>query len=234
MNFGHYLRECREANGWTQPDAASKIEIEQSYLSKLETGKSYPSEEIFNKLIAIYQINISTLYEKISSNDIDKLKDIHTIKQAGLKRKRNKLKTTRSWLITGFILISLSGVFLTFTIFPSYSSTKYTYRSDGLLDSNEELRTYDLVNKDVSQLNNNIYLIEKREILLTRLEQMDEVSSLYKGDSYVKNTLKGRRYFKLIDSREINENSTNRWFFVFFFMFLFGGLSSFYISRNWD
>lgn len=50
MKFGVYLRSLREKAGWTQPEAAEKIEIEQSYLSKLETGKCFPSEDIFSKL----------------------------------------------------------------------------------------------------------------------------------------------------------------------------------------
>ena len=36
MKFGEYLKSQRDARGWTQPMAAEKIGIEQSYLSKLE------------------------------------------------------------------------------------------------------------------------------------------------------------------------------------------------------
>jgi transcriptional regulator with XRE-family HTH domain len=54
MKFGDYLRQKREARGWTQPEAANKAGIEQSYLSKLETGKSYPSEDAYARLVAAY------------------------------------------------------------------------------------------------------------------------------------------------------------------------------------
>ncbi len=47
MKFGEYLKSQRDARGWTQPMAAEKIGIEQSYLSKLETGKASPSDEMF-------------------------------------------------------------------------------------------------------------------------------------------------------------------------------------------
>jgi transcriptional regulator with XRE-family HTH domain len=234
MKFGDYIRQCRERLKWTQPEAATKIEIEQSYLSKLETGKSYPSEEIFNKLADVYQINLNELYEKIPSDELNNLKDIKLVREAILNRNRAKVKTTRSWLVAGLIMLSLGGAFLAATIIPIRSGVEYTYRSDGLLHLNEELNVYDLVKKDYSELNNNIDLLETRKVLLTRLSYMDEVTDLYKGDGYVKSTLKGRRFFELIDKREVERNWANRWFLVPALMFLLGGFSSFYISRRWN
>ena len=234
MKFGDYIRQCREQNKWTQPKAATKIEIEQSYLSKLETGKSYPSEEIFNKLVDIYQLDVDELYDKISSDELNILKDIKLVREAILKRNNSKIKTTRSWLIAGLIMLSFGGVFLAASILPIHTEEQYTYRSDGNLHLDEELNTFELVKKEKSLLNNNVYLIEKREILLTRLAYMDEVSSSYKGEAYVKKTFNGRRYFQLIDCREVTRNYANRWFLLPSLLLLIGGLSSFYISRRWD
>jgi transcriptional regulator with XRE-family HTH domain len=61
MNFGAYLKSQRDARGWTQPMAAEKIGIEQSYLSKLETGKATPSEEMFERLVNAYDIDLDAL-----------------------------------------------------------------------------------------------------------------------------------------------------------------------------
>lgn len=234
MKFGDYLRQCREKMKWTQPEAAAKIEIEQSYLSKLETGKSHPSEEIFNKLADVYQFNIDELYEKITSEELNKLKDIKLVREAILNRNRSKVKTTRSWLVAGFIMVSLGGALFAASILPVRSEAQYTYRSNGILQLDEELRIYDLIHKDNSRLNNNVELIEKRKDLLSRLSYMDEVTTQYKGDGYVKNTLKGRRFFDLLNSREIQRDYSNRWFFVPSIMLLLGGFSSFYISRRWN
>ncbi len=234
MKFGNYLRQCREELKWTQPEAAAKIEIEQSYLSKLETGKFNPSEEVFNNLVDVYQINVRELYEKISSDELNKLKDIGLVREAILSKNRSKVKTTRSWLVAGFIMISLGGAFLAASVLPIYSSPEYIYRSDGILQVDEELRAYDLLQNDNSVLNDNRQLIEKRKDLLSRLSYMDETSGHYKGDGYVKSTLKGRRFFKLIDSREVKRNFSNRWFLVPSLMFLIAGFSSFYISRRWN
>lgn len=47
MKFGEYLKNQRTELGWTQPDAAAKAGIEQSYLSKLEpASRSRPKMSI--------------------------------------------------------------------------------------------------------------------------------------------------------------------------------------------
>ena len=57
MKFGEYLKNRRTELGWTQPDAASKAGIEQSYLSKLETGKSFPSEDVYQRLVGAFGLD---------------------------------------------------------------------------------------------------------------------------------------------------------------------------------
>jgi transcriptional regulator with XRE-family HTH domain len=57
MNFVEYLKNRLAEPGWTQPAAAAKARIEQSYLSKLETGKPVPSEEVCQRLVEAFGIN---------------------------------------------------------------------------------------------------------------------------------------------------------------------------------
>jgi len=99
MKFGDYIRQKREANGWTQPEAAAKIDIEQSYLSKLETGKSYPSEDIFNRLLQAYDIDTGDLSRSIFSAELDKLREIKEVRSVVLERQTNEIKFTRGWMI---------------------------------------------------------------------------------------------------------------------------------------
>lgn len=234
MKFGNYIRQCREKLKWTQLEAAAKIEIEQSYLSKLETGKFNPSEEVFKKLVDVYQIKIDELYETISSDELNKLKDIDLVRETILDKNRSKVKTTRSWLIAGLIMISLGGAFLAATIIPVNPKPEYIYRSEGVLKLDEELTTFALIQQNNSTQTQNTQLIEKRKDLLSRLSYMDEISNQFKGNVYVKSTLKGRRFFRLINKQEVTRNYSNRWFLIPSLMLLFGGFSSFYISRRWN
>lgn len=54
MTFGERVRELRRAKNLTLRDVASKVDIDFTYLSKIENGKldfsDYPSEKLIRKL----------------------------------------------------------------------------------------------------------------------------------------------------------------------------------------
>ena len=234
MKFGDYLRNCRDKLEWTQPEAAAKIEIEQSYLSKLETGKSYPSEEIFNKLIEVYQIDADELYEKISSEELAKLKELKQVRSAILKKDHVKVTTTRGWLLTGFIMMMLGGTFFGIAIIPNHASVEYLYRSQGVLHPDEPLDQFSLINKQLDNSPQHQKLITKQKELLARLDQMDEITDQDKGNAYVKSTMNGRRFFEKVSAKEAQRRHANRWFIAPAFMLIFGAVGCFYISRRWN
>jgi len=57
MQFSEKLIQLRKDKGWTQAIAARNINIQQSYLSKLENGRFIPSEEVIDKLCLAYDIS---------------------------------------------------------------------------------------------------------------------------------------------------------------------------------
>lgn len=61
MNFSEYLKNRLAELGWTQPAAAANAGIEQSYLSKLETGRSVPSDEVYQRLVEAIGINTAAM-----------------------------------------------------------------------------------------------------------------------------------------------------------------------------
>ena len=234
MKFGDYLRKCRDNKSWTQPEAAAQIEIEQSYLSKLETGKSFPSEDIFNKLVEVYQIDTDKLYEEISSEELAKLKDLKQVRTAIMQRHEAKVTTTRGWLVTGLILLIMGGSFLGFAIIPTHTGMEYVYRSEGILLEDESLDQFEIVQRRLGDHIHDQKLVEKQKSLLARLDQMDEITTQNRGGGFVKSTLKGRRYFKKIAENEVEINAGFRWFFAPAFMLIFGAVGCFYISRRWN
>lgn len=56
MDLADKLVQHRKELGWTQAIAAKKISIQQSYLSKLESGQYIPSEEVINKICSAYKV----------------------------------------------------------------------------------------------------------------------------------------------------------------------------------
>lgn len=63
MRLAEKLIQLRKDHGWTQAVAAREIDIQQSYLSKLENGRFIPSEEVIDKLCAAYKVPKSELIE---------------------------------------------------------------------------------------------------------------------------------------------------------------------------
>ena len=63
MSFNENLRTLRLARGLTQPILAEQAGIEQSYLSKLENGRSRPSEEVLGRLAQALEVKPETLIQ---------------------------------------------------------------------------------------------------------------------------------------------------------------------------
>ncbi|MGH8401264.1 MAG: helix-turn-helix domain-containing protein [Gammaproteobacteria bacterium] len=65
MSFHDNLRTLRLTRGFTQPALAEKADIEQSYLSKLENGRSKPSEDVLARLASA----LETTSEALANGD---------------------------------------------------------------------------------------------------------------------------------------------------------------------
>ena len=72
MTLGEKLRSLRSISGWTQPEFARKLGIEQSYLSKMENDKSTPSIEMFDKLCTAYEVTPDELTKGLDKDYVRK------------------------------------------------------------------------------------------------------------------------------------------------------------------
>ncbi len=59
--FGKRLRQLRKAKGWSQQELASMLEVEQSYVSAIETGVFGPSFIKLARLAEAFGITIAEL-----------------------------------------------------------------------------------------------------------------------------------------------------------------------------
>ncbi len=57
MDYGEKLRQLRQLN---QPELAQQLGIEQSYLSKLENGKSLPSTDVLQRLLNVLEVSLES------------------------------------------------------------------------------------------------------------------------------------------------------------------------------
>ena len=57
--LGIRFKSLRSNKGLSQPELAEAVGIEQSYLSKLENDKSFPSDEIFLALLETMKVDLN-------------------------------------------------------------------------------------------------------------------------------------------------------------------------------
>lgn len=226
MKFGDYLRQTREKAGLTQPEAAARADIEQSYLSKLETGKSYPSEDIFTRLIAAYSIDVEDLCRSVFAAELDKLREIKDVRRVILTRQNKESRFVRAWLIAGLIMIMLGGGMfgLAYSI-PDGRHMEYSYRSEGVIQQGESPMIFEFLSVGGPDGEN--------RSLSDRVDYAFKTLSENKGNSFIEPVEGGYRKYTLFDSVKANHPSAISWHYAFGIMFLFGGLACFYISRRW-
>lgn len=68
MSLAGNLKHWRQVRGLTQPELAERAGIEQSYLSKLENGRSSPSENVRQRLAEALNVEVETLLRDPSGN----------------------------------------------------------------------------------------------------------------------------------------------------------------------
>ena len=227
MKFGDYLRQAREKHGWTQPEAAAKASIEQSYLSKLETGKSYPSEDIFTRLVSVYGLDVKEMASSLFSAELDKLREIAEVRTVVLARQQTEAGFVRSWLIAGLIMLMLSGGTLGLAFNAQEAeSYRYFYQSAGVIRDSEPPRLFDFLEHPGPEDDKKIHLISRVDYAFMDTPRNRERSFIERVDG-------GYRYFELQDVKKEQKPSLIVWHYAFGFMFLFGGIGCFFISRRW-
>jgi transcriptional regulator with XRE-family HTH domain len=235
MTLGDFLRRKREDKGWTQPEAAARAGIEQSYLSKLETGRSTPSDEVFEKLRATYSIAPDELAEAMSAEEIERLREIRAIRGAAASAQKQRLAVMRGWLLAGLALLMAGGGMLGLTLTAEDEERwEYRYRSMGLLGPEENIDAYRWVNvwpqgeSDAARIE-----AELNRTMTARLDPHDMIVDEDRGGGFIVNLDDGRRYYDQVNSELITTPTPLRWLFGPALMLLFGAFGCFFISFRW-
>lgn len=236
MKFGNYLRECREAKGWSQPEAADRIGIEQSYLSKLETGRSYPSGDMFGRIAEAYGIDVKDLASRMPPEEIERLREIGEVRTAVLTAQRRSVSENRRWLVGGVSALVLAGACAGVAVTAQTQVTeRFLYRSQGVLGETEQLDTFDRIHDHLPD-DDHPEVLRRRETvaaLLQRLDPVDRLTTQSRGSAFVEPVPEGRRYFQLVTRSEDYVPSPLRWFVIPALMFLGGAIGCFVAAFRW-
>lgn len=143
MNFGEKLRRLRTENNLTQPELAEATSIEQSYLSKLENGKSLPSNDVLNKVLDVFDLEVGDLVDDLDQGSRNQLRHVPDVAAYINQEKQRLIGNRQRWLLISALLLS-SGAALIYggTVNLFFSNFVYEYTSYGVINPGESKEVF--------------------------------------------------------------------------------------------
>ena len=134
MNFGDKIRQLRTDKNLTQPELAAAMGIEQSYLSKLENGKSLPSNDMLQRILDVFGTDIGDLVDDLDQGVRNQLRQIPAIADHFNRQKQLLIGSRRRWLLVSSALLALgAGLIYAGSSHLFFSDRVYSYKSDGII-----------------------------------------------------------------------------------------------------
>jgi transcriptional regulator with XRE-family HTH domain len=232
MQFGEYLKNRRTALGWTQPDAAAKASIEQSYLSKLETGKSFPSEDVYQRLVEAFSLDTEAMVAALYPAEVDRLREIQAVRKHLLRRDHDMRSTTRRWLYAGLAALVAGGGLLGLAqIDRGGAATHYTYQSTGVILPGENLNAFAGVDDTpLPSAPDYAERVAARDALIARVDEQTISIPDMRGPAFTETVPEGRRIWRLVGANAVRVPAKFAWALVPGFALIIGGLGCFLIS----
>ena len=137
--------QLRNEKQLTQPELAGSMGIEQSYLSKLENGKSLPSNDILNRILDVFGLEIGSLVDDLDQGAQNQLRQIPDVASHFSRQKQQLIGNRQRWLVISAFLLSFGVAFIYGGhehLF--FSNVLYEYSSGGVVhDGESKLVFYD-------------------------------------------------------------------------------------------
>ncbi|MBY0563975.1 MAG: helix-turn-helix transcriptional regulator [Hyphomonadaceae bacterium] len=232
MKFGDHLKDRRTELGWTQPEAAAKAGIEQSYLSKLETGKSFPSEDVYQRLVDAFGLDTGAMTDLLYPAELDRLRDIETVRKHLLQRQHDTRAITQRWLLAGLAMLILGGALIGLAqVERGGVDNRYTYQSDGVILAGESLEVFAGID-DAPEPSAPDYAarLARRDALIARLDERTISLSEMRGPTFIESIPEGNRLWRLVGATAVSTPARFGWALVPGFALILGGLGCFLIS----
>ena len=223
MNFGEKLRQLRKQKEWTQPHLAEAIGIEQSYLSKLENGKSIPSADVFQLIQKVFEIEIEDLLQDLDQGVVHRqLRQIPEVANFLSTKQAVSSQAQTRWLITSALAL-VSGIVLMVSSYFAllFPDTQYNYLSKGIVLSGESKEIFSHYQQRHYKTGEEFRAANQK--MTERLNEKYLLLSGYRGDIFNVPVDGGSRTYELRGVKTDNRIE-NRFLMVFgLFAFLLGG-----------
>lgn len=70
------IKELRKERKWSQKELGEKVEVSESFISKVESGKKQPSREVTAKIAEIFNVTIDFLLGRSDEEDLNEMLDV--------------------------------------------------------------------------------------------------------------------------------------------------------------
>ena len=139
MTLGQYIKQLRTDMELSQPQFAERMQVEQSYLSKLENDKSTPSNEVFRQLLSALSMDVDAFMSGLKDKgNMASLRQIPDLDNWYASQQVTSEHKQRTLLYSAMLLIAF-GVAIFYVGFQKIllPETQYEYRSDGIILTGE-------------------------------------------------------------------------------------------------
>jgi transcriptional regulator with XRE-family HTH domain len=233
MTLGKKFKELRMLSNFSQPELSEKVNIEQSYLSKLENDKSVPSSEVFMKLLSVYDLSVEEFLHGFDINDDRKrLSQIPEIENYLNSKYQNNLSKQRSYLYTCSLLI-ITAVTLFYIGFSKqiFDETVYYYKSDGVVMTDEPKDIFRSWHSLMSVEADHEDVIAKRLEMNKRSDKQIITSLIKNGQQFEIEVKGGYRYYYFVKDEQVSR-PINAWLKVIGVMLFMAGVMGFVLERK--
>ena len=223
MDFGDRLKELRQEKSLTQPELAEVMGIEQSYLSKLENGKSLPSNDMLQRILDAFSLEVGELVDGLDQGVRNQLRRIPLVGEYLNRQKQLMIGNRRRWLLASALLVSVGAALIyagdAHLFFPD---VEYQYVSKGIVHDRESKELFDHPGVALPQ---GVAADEKDRILNAIYARLDENylrTTEYRGTIYNVPVDGGSRTYSLRGERPLNDGWNQGVVFIGVFLLAFG------------
>lgn len=200
MKIGEKIKQLRQSRNMTQPALADALEIEQSYLSKLENGKATPSSDIFEQILKVFDVTAEDFLRDLSTRHIKQdLHQITALQQAVGHQQSLRIANRQRLLVIAGCCFSLGVALMSLGFINAFSTTYYTYESEGVVRPGESKEVFNNWSQGIKPDN----LFNKKVEMYQRKNEVIETHKEFKGDIYFIDVEGGSRTFRLENRKVI-------------------------------
>jgi transcriptional regulator with XRE-family HTH domain len=231
MHFGEKIKQLRTLKNWTQPQLAEAIGIEQSYLSKLENGKSVPSADIFQLILKVFEMDTHTILNEVDSSVIHRqLRQIPEVANFLKHRESATIRNRKIWIF-GASVSTILGIVLAVSSFFAlvFPETQYNYKSTGIVLAGESKEIFS--NYLDNYYGDNLERVRRQDKMKERYDEHYILTERYKGQIFNVPVTGGSRTYRLTKQLEL-VRIENRIMGVIAILFILLGLFGFLLENK--